>query len=69
MPLLAGDKLVGRIDPKMDRKTGKLHVNAVHWEPQTRVTKKLERELERTIGSLATFLQADEIVYEAHKNG
>ncbi|RMF02606.1 MAG: winged helix-turn-helix domain-containing protein, partial [Chloroflexi bacterium] len=33
LPILHGDRLIGRIDPKMDRKSGTLHVNAVYAEP------------------------------------
>ena len=33
LPILHGDRLVGRIDPEYDRKAKRLRVNAVHWEP------------------------------------
>ena len=33
LPILRGDRLIGRIDPVLDRKTGVLKVNSVHWEP------------------------------------
>jgi len=32
LPILHGDRLIGRIDPKFDRRTGVLYVNAVHAE-------------------------------------
>jgi uncharacterized protein YcaQ len=32
LPILHGDRLVGRIDPGFDRKAGVLRVNSVHWE-------------------------------------
>jgi uncharacterized protein YcaQ len=32
LPVLHRDRLVGRIDPELDRKQGVLRVNAVHWE-------------------------------------
>jgi hypothetical protein len=32
MPILHGDRLIGRIDPRMDKATKVLHVNAVHAE-------------------------------------
>jgi uncharacterized protein YcaQ len=32
LPILKGDRLIGRIDPVFDRKTGVLRVNAVYWE-------------------------------------
>jgi uncharacterized protein len=33
LPVLHGDRLVGRVDPAMDRRRGRLVVNAVHAEP------------------------------------
>jgi uncharacterized protein YcaQ len=33
LPVLHGDRLVGRIDPAFDRRAGVLRVNAVHAEP------------------------------------
>jgi uncharacterized protein YcaQ len=33
MPLLTGGELVGRVDPKLDRKAGRLLLRAVHLEP------------------------------------
>ena len=33
LPILHGDRLIGRIDPVMDRKRGVFTVNAVYAEP------------------------------------
>jgi uncharacterized protein YcaQ len=33
LPILHGDRLIGRIDPRFDRATRVLHVHAVHAEP------------------------------------
>jgi uncharacterized protein YcaQ len=33
LPILRGDRIVGRIEPVWDRKTGELTVNGVWWEP------------------------------------
>ena len=33
LPILRGDKLVGRIEPVFDRKTKQLSVKGVWWEP------------------------------------
>jgi hypothetical protein len=33
LPVLHGDRLIGRVDPAMDRASGRLVVNAVHAEP------------------------------------
>jgi uncharacterized protein YcaQ len=36
LPVLHGDRLIGRVDPAMDRRRGRLVVNAVHAEPDAR---------------------------------
>ncbi|HLY94372.1 MAG TPA: crosslink repair DNA glycosylase YcaQ family protein [Gaiellaceae bacterium] len=33
LPILRGDRIVGRIEPVWDRKAGELQVNGVWWEP------------------------------------
>ncbi len=56
MPILHGDRLIGRIDPRFDRKTRVLHVNAVHAEDGAdasdgEATAKAMRELARWLGA------------------
>src|SRR5262249_15607256 len=51
LPILRGDRLIGRIDPILDRKSGVLRVNSVHWEPGVQPV-----SLERPLRSLATFV-------------
>jgi hypothetical protein len=53
LPILRGDRVIGRIDPVFDRKTGVLRVNSVHWEPGVKpvsLTKPL-RDLARWLGA------------------
>ncbi len=51
LPILRGDKLVGRIEPVWDRKAGELKVNGIWWEGKpVSVTRPL-RELERWLAS------------------
>ena len=56
LPILHNDRLVGRIDPVFDRKTGVLNVNNVWWEQG-----KKEVPLDKPLGSLAAFVGADSI--------
>ena len=63
LPILHGDQLIGRIDPKMDRKAGRLDIQAVYAEPTAKVNKTTGRAVARTIRDLAAFLGANEIAY------
>lgn len=56
LPVLHGDRLVGRIDPKFDRRTGVLNVHAVHAEPDAPASAgpavaRAVRELARWLGA------------------
>ncbi len=64
MPILHGDRLIGRIDPKIDRKTKTLHVFAVHVEPGVRVGGRNGSGSTAAITELAQFLGAKNIEYE-----
>jgi uncharacterized protein len=56
LPILRGDRLIGRIDLVFDRKAGVLRVNNVWWEDgRTPVS------LDRALRSLARFVGADSI--------
>ena len=67
MPILHGDRLVGRVDPKMDRKTGTLIVNAVHGEEDAKSDAEIGEATARTIEDLARFLGASHIKYGRRK--
>ena len=56
LPILRGDRLIGRIDPVLDRKTGVLKVNSVHWEPGVKPV-----SLRRPLRDLAKFIGAGSI--------
>ncbi len=62
-PLLEGDRLIGRIDMKADRKKGTLDVKRLWLEPRVKASagrlEKLEAELER----LARFASVEKVVY------
>lgn len=55
LPIIYGDRFVGRIEAVPDRKEGILQVKGLWWEPGVRQTKALNRELERTLGRFAKF--------------
>jgi uncharacterized protein YcaQ len=61
MPVLHGDRLIGRIDPAYDRKAKRLTVHAQHWEPGTKRNRTLERTVSGAVEALAAWLGAREI--------
>lgn len=66
MPLLYGDALVGRLDPRMDRATGVLHINGVWLEnPALAKDTTFTTALNEAIGSLAAFAGADSVEVHA----
>jgi uncharacterized protein len=56
LPILRGERLIGRIDPVIDRKAGVLRVNSVHWEPGVKPV-----SLARPLRDLAGWLGAGSI--------
>jgi uncharacterized protein len=56
MPVLRGDRLVGRVDPAFDRRTRVLTVNRVGWEDGP-------VDIELPLRSLAGFLGAEEVAW------
>ena len=56
LPILRGEKLVGRIEPVFDRKAGVLHVNGAWWEHGVKPV-----SLDVPLRSLAKFLGAGSI--------
>jgi uncharacterized protein YcaQ len=56
LPILRGDRLVGRIEPVFDRKTAVLRVNSVYWEPGVKPV-----SLDRPLRALARFVGAGSI--------
>jgi uncharacterized protein YcaQ len=63
LPILHGDRLIGRIDPKMDREQGKLFINAVFAEANTPKTRETSKAVARSIQELGEFLGAKEVVF------
>ena len=60
-PLLEGDRLVGRIDMKADRKAGTLDVKRLWWEPKIRAAAGRMEKLEAELARLAKFTGVEEV--------
>ncbi|MGZ8572060.1 MAG: winged helix-turn-helix domain-containing protein [Actinomycetota bacterium] len=60
LPILRGDRLVGRLDPAFDRTTHVLRVHAVHAQPEARPADR--PSLLRAIHELAAWLGAEEVL-------
>ncbi len=63
LPILHGDRLIGRIDSKMDRKTRRYAVPKIYLEPNIKPYKKTGKAVIRAIESLAGFIGADAVDY------
>lgn len=61
LSVLDGDQFIARLDPKMDRKTGVLTLNAVHAEPGVEINAETGCAVAGVIKELGEFLGAKEI--------
>jgi uncharacterized protein YcaQ len=67
LPILQGDRLIGRVDPLMDRAAGRLQVNAVYAEPNAPTTRATAKAVAGAIRDLADFLGATAIDYDPQR--
>jgi len=65
LPILRGERLIGRADMLMDRKSEKLLVDSIHAEPGALGEKEVASKIARTMQQFAEFLGAREVVYTA----
>ncbi len=61
LPILHGDKLVGRVDPEMDRKNKVFRINSIHLEKGVIESRDILNSIRNTIADLARFLGAEKI--------
>ncbi len=61
LPILFGDRFVGRIETVADRREHVLRVKDIWWEPGIRQTRKLETALERTLKNFCRFNECNEV--------
>ena len=64
LPILWGERFIGRIDPQLDKKKGKLVINSVHAEPGAPGGREVSSLVGEAIGRLADFVGAKEVVYK-----
>ena len=63
LPILHGDRLIGRVDPMMDRERRRLVVNRVYAEPGAPADRTTGRAVAGAVEGLARFLRAEGIEY------
>jgi uncharacterized protein YcaQ len=63
MPILYGDRLIGRADPIMIRSKNQLTISAVYAEPNAPMDTETARVIGGAIDELATFLGAEKTIY------
>ncbi|MGI8588567.1 MAG: winged helix-turn-helix domain-containing protein [Chloroflexia bacterium] len=63
LPILHGDRLIGRLDPALDRKSGRLTINAVYAEPDAPQTPETAEAVRAAVSDLAAFIGAREVAY------
>ena len=68
LPILYGDKFVGRIEAIPDRTEHVLHVKGLWWEDGVRLTKKLNADLNKTLMSFCRFNECEGYDYLLKEN-
>jgi uncharacterized protein YcaQ len=64
LPILDRERLIGRLDPRLDRKSGRLHIEGLYLEPGVRPSKRLGRSLARALREFMRFHQARDLTIE-----
>ena len=65
LPILHKDRLVGRFDPKLERKTGILRIRALHLEPGVKADEELVSDVADAMRDFMKFHHADDFVIES----
>ncbi len=63
LPLLEGDRLIGRLNPKFQRRAGQLHIHQIYWEPGVRPTQARRKRLTQAAERLARLIGAQDIAW------
>ena len=67
LPILHGERLIGRIDSRMDRKAGVYNVNAVYAEPDAPLTEEVGADIQQAVIDFGRFLGAKKVKYGRKK--
>lgn len=62
LPILCGDEIVGRLDPKAHRKEGVFEVKSIHLEPNVNITPALASGLRDTVERIAAWHKTPEVL-------
>lgn len=65
LPIVWGERLIGRVDPRLDRTEGTLIINSVHAERGAPREREVGAQLAETVNSLARFVGAKHVRYSA----
>lgn len=63
MPILAGDRLIGRMDPRLDRKENALKVELLHFEPDVKVSAQLRKNVKQAVKEFAKANGVVKVIY------
>ncbi len=69
LPILWGDRFLGRIDPRLDRESGVLHIQAVHAEPGAPQDRHTGERIRAAVARLASAVGADRVTYPSQVPG
>ena len=65
LPIVWGERIIGRVDPRLDKKSGTLLIQAVHAEAGAPRDRKVAEEIGETISRLARFVGAEKVAYSS----
>ena len=63
LPILRGERLIGRVDPRLDKEERKLVINSVHAEPGAPEGREVASDIGEAVEGLAGFVKAEGVVY------
>ena len=64
LPILHRGSLIGRFDPKLDRKTGTMTIKSLHLEPEIQPDEEMIAKVTESMRDFLSFHDAHEITFE-----